>query len=102
KFSPTGRHLLIQTRCPSWNTSSYVNTLWLYDIKNQTKKLIALNLSASSKPQWSPSGDYIALILKTDNSENKTNDKQTEQHIYLYSLISDELFSIQIGKDILS
>ncbi|CAF2073604.1 unnamed protein product [Rotaria magnacalcarata] len=102
KFSPTGRHLLIQTRCPSWNTSSYVNTLWLYDIKNQTKKLITLNLSASSKPQWSPSGDYIALILKTDNSENKTNDKQTEQHIYLYSLISDELFSIQIGKDILS
>ncbi|CAF3312143.1 unnamed protein product [Rotaria socialis] len=102
KFSPTARHLLIQTRCPSWNTSSYENTLWLYDIKNQTKKLITLNLSASSKPKWSPSGDYIALTLKTDNSENKTNDKQTEQHIYLYSLISDELFSIQIGKDILS
>ncbi|CAF3222042.1 unnamed protein product [Rotaria socialis] len=102
KFSPTAQHLLIQTRCPSWNTSSYENTLWLYDIKNQTKKLITLNLSASSKPKWSPSGDYIALTLKTDNSENKTNDKQTEQHIYLYSLISDELFSIQIGKDILS
>ncbi|CAM4924182.1 unnamed protein product [Rotaria socialis] len=102
KFSPTAQHLLIQTRCPSWNTSSYENTLWLYDIKNQTKKLITLNLSASSKPKWSPSGDYIALTLKTDNSENKTNDKQTEQHIYLYSLISDELFSIQIDKDILS
>ncbi|CAF4947761.1 unnamed protein product, partial [Rotaria socialis] len=102
KFSPTARHLLIQTRCPSWNTSSYENTLWLYDIKNQTRKLITLNLSASSKPKWSPSGDYIALTLKTDNSENKTNDKQTEQHIYLYSLISDELFSIQIDKDILS
>ncbi|CAF4142804.1 unnamed protein product [Rotaria sp. Silwood2] len=63
--------------------------------KNQTKKLITTNLRQSIKPQWSPNGDYIALIPKNHTSV------QSEQYIYLYSLISDELFPIQIDKDIL-
>ncbi|CAF2784930.1 unnamed protein product [Rotaria sp. Silwood2] len=91
---------------PSWNTSSYENTLWLYDIKNQTKTLITTNLHTSIKPQWSPSGNYIALLPKNNSLINKTdedqNKQQLEQYIYLYSLISDELLSIQIGKDTLS
>ncbi|CAF1277647.1 unnamed protein product [Rotaria sp. Silwood1] len=105
KFSPTGRHLLIQTKRPSWNTSSYEHTLWLYDIKNQTKKLITTNLHKTIKPQWSPSGNCIALLPKVHLSINRTNDSQTkqqsEQYIYLYSLISDELLPIEIGKDML-
>ncbi|CAF3349062.1 unnamed protein product, partial [Rotaria sp. Silwood2] len=101
KFSPTGQHLLIQTRHQSWNTNAYENTLWLYDIQNQTKKLITTNLRQSIKPQWSPSGDYIALIPKPHTSINKTDDQKSEQYIYLYSLISDELFPIHIDKDIL-
>ncbi|CAF1024187.1 unnamed protein product [Rotaria sp. Silwood1] len=105
RFSPTGQHLLIQTRRPSWNTSSYENTLWLYDIKTQTKKLITTNLHKSIKPQWSPSGNYIALLPKNHSSVNRADDpqnkQQSEQYIYLYSIISDELLPIQIGKDIL-
>ncbi len=104
RFSPTGRHLLIQTRHPSWNTSSYENTSWLYDIQNQTKKIITTNLHKSIKPQWSPSGNFIAVLPKNHSSVNKTNDpqnmQQSEQYIYLYSLISNELLSIPIGKDI--
>ncbi|CAF3846872.1 unnamed protein product [Rotaria sp. Silwood1] len=103
RFSPTGQHLLIQTRHSSWNTSSYENTLWLYDIQNQTKKLITTNLHKSIKPQWSPSGNYIALLPKNHSSVNKTDDlqnkQQSEQYIYLYSLISDELLPIQIEND---
>ena len=101
KFSPTGRHLLIQTKHPSWKTSSYENTLWLYDIQNQTKKIITTNLHKSIKPQWSPSGNFIALFPKNHSSINKTDDtqnkQQPEQYINLYSLTSDELLPIQIG-----
>jgi Tol biopolymer transport system component len=96
KFSPSGRHLLIQTKRPSWNTNSYENTLWLYDISNETKKLITTNLRTSIKPQWSPSGNYIAFLPKNHSSTNK---QQSEEYIYLYSLLSDELLPIQIGKD---
>ncbi|CAF3828058.1 unnamed protein product [Rotaria sp. Silwood1] len=81
KFSPTGQHLLIQTRHPSWNASAYENTLWLYDIQNQTKKLITTNLHQSIKPQWSPSAFtwsnndssvYIAVIdLWSIDKENE-------------------------------
>lgn len=103
RFSPSGRHLLIQTKRPSWKTSSFENTLWLYNIQNQTKKLITTNLHKSIKPQWSPSGNFIAIFPKNYSSVNKTNDsqnkQQSEQYIYLYSLILNELLPIQIGKD---
>lgn len=92
-FSPTGRRLLIQTKRPSWNTGSYENTLWLYDVQNETKQLITTNVHASIKAQWSPSGNFIALLPKTHSSA-----KQLDQYIYFYSLISDELLFIQVGE----
>lgn len=94
-FSPTGRHLLVQTSRPSWNTGSYENTLWLYDVQNETKKLITTNVLASIKAQWSPSGNFIALVMKNHSSANI---KQPEQCIYFYSLVSDELLSVQVGE----
>jgi dipeptidyl aminopeptidase/acylaminoacyl peptidase len=103
KFSPTGQHLLIQTKRTSWNTSSYENTLWLYNVQNRTKKVITTNVRRSIKPQWSPSGDFIAFLPKNHSLFNKTeppqDKQQSEQYIYLYSVISDELFPIQIGND---
>ncbi|CAF3982889.1 unnamed protein product, partial [Adineta steineri] len=96
KFSSTGRHLLIQTKRPSWNTNSYENTLWLYDIQNQTKKFITTNLRTSIQPQWSPSGNYIVFLSKNHSSINK---QQSEGNIYLYSLGSDTVLPIQIGKE---
>ncbi|CAF1032121.1 unnamed protein product [Adineta steineri] len=96
KFSSTGRHLLIQTKRPSWNTNSYENTLWLYDIQNQTKKFITTNLRTSVQPQWSPSGNYIVFLSKNHSSINK---RQSEEYIYLYSLGSDTVLPIQIGKE---
>ncbi|CAF2959129.1 unnamed protein product [Rotaria sp. Silwood2] len=103
-FSPTGQHLLFQTRRPSWNTSSYENGLWLYDIQNHTKKLIATNPHQRIETKWSPSGNYIALIMKPYSLVNITGyssiDDLFPQRIYLYSLISDELLPIKIEKDI--
>ncbi len=108
-FSPTGQHLLIETTHASWNTSSYENILWIYDIQQQTKKLITKNPHQSIKPQWSPDGNWIALLLD-ETPLNTTNPHryqrsfenypQVEQHIYLYSLASNELIPITIGKDI--
>ncbi|CAF5172756.1 unnamed protein product, partial [Rotaria sp. Silwood1] len=75
------------------------------DIQTQTKKLITTNLHKSIKAQWSPSGNYIALLPKNHSSVNRIDDpqnkQQSEQYLYLYSIISDELLPIQIGKDIL-
>ncbi|CAF4343032.1 unnamed protein product, partial [Adineta steineri] len=96
KFSSTGRHLLIQTKRPSWNINSYENTLWLYDIQNQTKKFITTNLRTSIQPQWSPSGNYIVFLPKNHSSINK---QQSEEYIYLYSLHADTVLPIQIGKE---
>ena len=104
RLSPTAQHLLIEIRRPSWNTSSYENALWLYDIQNQTKKLITTNLDRSIKPQWSPNGNFIAFFPKNHSSVNKTNDPENKQpsrrYIYFYSVESDELLPIQIEKDI--
>ncbi|CAF3698406.1 unnamed protein product [Rotaria sordida] len=104
EFSPTGRHLIFQTICPSWNTSSYQHALWLYDIEKQTKKLIATSTSIPIQAKWSPSGNYIALLLKSYSLGNVTGRPSINdlflQRIYLYSLISDKLLPIKIEKHI--
>ena len=61
-FSPNGQYLLFQTTNPSWNTSSYENSLWIYDIQQQTKTLITKNPHQSIKPQWSPSGKSDCFV----------------------------------------
>ncbi|CAF3899665.1 unnamed protein product [Rotaria sp. Silwood1] len=61
KFSPTGQHLLIQTRHPSWNASVYENTLWLYDIQNQTKK--ACQRSSFGAEMWNSRISFQFVIL---------------------------------------
>ena len=104
KFSPNGQYLLIQTYRSSWNTSSYENSLWLYNTQNHTKKLITTNIQKSFKVKWSPTSNFILLIPKKHLSDNNTNNSQTNQpeesYIYLYSRISDELLPISLGKDI--
>jgi dipeptidyl aminopeptidase/acylaminoacyl peptidase len=108
-YSPTGQHLLIKTVRASWNTSSYEHSLWLYNTQQRTRKLITKNPHKSIKPQWSPSGKWILLaidealpdMMNTNPYRRSPSDyPQMEQHIYLYSLLSNDLVSIQIGKDI--
>ncbi|CAF0757104.1 unnamed protein product [Adineta steineri] len=90
-LSPTNKHLLIQTNRPSWNTSSFENALWLHDIENRTKTLITRNFNPTIKPKWSPDGDWITLSLSI---------QQSEQYIYLYSIVSNKLLPINIGNNI--
>jgi len=85
KFSPNGKYLLIETRRPSWNTSSYENSLWLYQISNKKKILIAKQVSPIVKPQWSPTGNWIVFLL------NNT------QSVSLYSIEKEKSFSIDIS-----
>ncbi|CAF0953202.1 unnamed protein product [Adineta steineri] len=108
-WSPSGQYLLIQAIHPSWNDSRFENILWIYNIKQQKKTIITRNLHKSFKPQWSPNGQWIALLL--DESPANSSDQnqyqrsmnnypQTEQYIYLYSLSTNDLLPVQIGKDI--
>jgi Tol biopolymer transport system component len=98
KFSPNGQYLLIETSHPSWNTSTYENTLWLYDTQQHTRKMITKNPHKLIKPQWSPNGNWIALLLDETplnkiNQRLLTNEPQIEQEIYLYSLMTNDLSS---------
>ncbi|CAF1003011.1 unnamed protein product [Adineta steineri] len=108
-WSPSGQYLLIQAIHPSWNDSRFENILWIYNIKQQHKTIITRNLHKSIKPQWSPNGQWIALLL--DESPANSSDQnqyqrlmnnypQIEQYIYLYSLSTNDLLPVQIGKDI--
>ena len=105
KFSPNGQYLLIETSRPSWNTSTYENTLWIYDTQQHTRKVITKNPHKLIKPQWSPNGNWIALLLE-EPSSNKIdqrlleNEPPTEQQIYLYSLMTNDLSPIHISKNI--
>ncbi|CAF2732480.1 unnamed protein product [Rotaria sp. Silwood2] len=99
-FSPTGKYLLIQTRRPLWNSNSFENSLWLYETQSQERKLITRKLFASFKPQWSPSGNWIVLLLDENsdiNVKNADHLSNIEQRIYLFSIESNELLSISIG-----
>jgi len=93
-LSPTGQYLLFQTVQPSWNTSSYEQNLWIYDVQQETRKLITTTPHKSMKPQWSPNGNWIALLLDDMSQENST-----EQQIFLYSLVTNDLLPIQKIKD---
>ncbi|CAF1641451.1 unnamed protein product, partial [Adineta ricciae] len=95
-FSPNDQHLLIQLRRPLWNSHSYENSLWVYNIETKTKQLITSALSTSIKPQWSPSGSWIACSLnKSPLPDEQSN---PNEFLYLYSVVSNEWFPIHIGK----
>ncbi|CAF4238512.1 unnamed protein product, partial [Adineta steineri] len=108
-WSPSGQYLLIQAIYPSWNDSRFENILWIYNIKQQHKTIITRNLHKSFKPQWSPNGQWIALLLDESPANSSVHNQyqrsmnnypQTEQYIYLYSLSTNDLLPVQIGKDI--
>ena len=106
RFSPTGEYLLYQTRRPSSDNNSYDNSLWLYNIQTTEITLITNNLQPNVKPQWSPSGNYVALLLEQEPRTNITNDSTLEQsdyskrHIYLYSIELKASYSFGVGNHI--
>ena len=98
-LSPSGQHLLIQSRRPSWNSSSYENSLWLYSLETKKKQLITKSLSESLKPQWSPSGNWIIFLLNQNSITSSDEYPKANEYIYLYSVISNEWLPIYIGKE---
>jgi hypothetical protein len=109
-FSPTGQYLLFQTQRPSWNTSLYEHNLWLYEIATQQKTLIITGFESFENSQWSPSGNWIALVLNQKLASNISKDPHCEneslsensdasgQHFYLYSIESNGFCHIRTGK----
>ncbi len=100
-FSSSGQHLLFQTTRPAWNSSSSEYNLWLYDIETQKKKLITKTLGEVLTPYWSPSGNWFAYLRsETSTSSHQwssESDQKTKYYIYLYSILTDDLWPIQIN-----
>lgn len=110
-LSPSGEYLLIQTTQPSWDSHSFQSSLWLYQIAERRKKLIANQISAGVKFQWSPTGKLVAFLMSNSSvSISKHNifryppqiDFNADQNIYLYSIETDQIRSISVGNDIIT
>ncbi|CAF4434550.1 unnamed protein product, partial [Rotaria sp. Silwood2] len=109
-FSPNGKYLLIETLRSDWNSSTYDNSFWLYEIKTKRKNLIVTNKGGSSQPQWSPSGNWIAF-LRTESATTTTtkqykrdqrsfeNIEKKQQFIYLYSIKSKKVLPVLVGTE---
>jgi dipeptidyl aminopeptidase/acylaminoacyl peptidase len=101
QLSPNGKYLLIHKRRPAWDSNSYENSLWLYETYGRRKTLITKNLSENVKPQWSPSGNWIVMLVNENASLNitKNHDRsiKTNQYIYFYSIKKNKLFPVQIA-----
>lgn len=105
-FSPSGKHLFIKCKRPSWHSNSYENSLWIYDVETQQKTLMTSSLSDLLNPSWSPSGSYLAVSLNQHPSSNITKrnpstlnlDLQPNEYIYLYSVLSNQWLAVHVGK----
>ena len=109
-LSPNGQHVLVHTNRPSWESNRFENTLWLHETQGDRKKLITKQLSENVRPKWSPSGDCIVFTVKkasatksTDKHHSSQDPKQsrsrTEQYIYLYNILSEEILVIDIRNE---
>ncbi|CAF1145047.1 unnamed protein product [Adineta steineri] len=103
-FSPTGQYLFFVKQHPLWYKYTYEHSLWLYNTETEKETLITKDLYSYIKPQWSPSGNYIALFLTKQPVTNITNDHEIwlepfdffKSYIFLYSVDSKEFLSIGI------
>ena len=94
-LSPTGEYLLVQTNRAIWNTDSYENSLWLYDVQSKLKRLITSRLAGYFAPVWSPSGKFVAFGQSVSSPEKN---QRPEHYIYMYSIVSHQSLSIPIGQ----
>ncbi|CAF4193690.1 unnamed protein product, partial [Rotaria magnacalcarata] len=73
------------------------------------KELITTQYAVFMEPKWSPSGDWFFYYGNDKVTANSTDDRElyrhagnkdskSQQQIHLYSVTSDELLSIDIGK----
>ena len=83
-LSPNGQYLIVHTQKASWDSSSYNNSLWLYELSTERKTLITDKLSVSMKPKWSPSGNWIAFLL---NEKRKTNNVSSNTKLEMTQII---------------
>ncbi|CAF1174214.1 unnamed protein product [Didymodactylos carnosus] len=104
-LSSDGQSVLISLQRPNWNASMYRTELYLYENNGHTKKLLAEFSPGLINPQWSPSNRWISFPCGK-NSTNETkitsgDDNKQSQYICLYSTISQEIFSISLGEELI-
>lgn len=99
-LSPNGHYLIVHTVRAQWNSNSYNNSLWLYEVQTHKKTLITDKLSGGMQPKWSPSGNWILLLLneKANTRNNLLNTTlEMKRNIYIYGIKLQQLISIPIG-----
>ena len=101
-LSPNGQYVIVHRRRPEWESNSYENSLWLYETQGQGKTLITRKLSEVIKPTWSPSGNWIALLVDESAAQHTPDDrsKNTDHRLHLYSILTNELLSVSIGNQL--
>jgi len=93
-----GLSILIQTKQRIWDRNINEEHLHLQTLRGENRKLITTQAS-DFKPQWK--GEWIALIL-TNTSSNSKNGKilsDEAQYIHLYSIITNQTYSLFIGNE---
>ncbi|CAF0943937.1 unnamed protein product [Adineta ricciae] len=99
--SPTGEYLFYEEMRPSWETNSFVRKLWLYDIRQQQKRLITADSTDFFFPMWSPSGKWITFFvnnhLMANTSRRSLERSETaDQYMYFYSVSTNKIIPVQI------
>ncbi len=67
QLSPDGKSVLYTTSTRNLEENRYDRTTWLMDIKTNTSKEFAVDLSGASSFQWSPNGREVAMTVRADN-----------------------------------
>jgi dipeptidyl aminopeptidase/acylaminoacyl peptidase len=95
-----GQSILIQTKHHIWDRNVNEEHLHLQTLRGENRKLITTHAS-DFKPQWK--GEWIALILTSSSTSRKKQETSSgePQYIHLYSVRTDQIFPILIGKEII-
>ena len=68
-WSPDGEKLVYSKRMSPNKYGSYVNDIYLYDLKTKKEKRLTHDLRAAD-PHWSPDGQFIMVVLNADGTHN--------------------------------